>query len=62
MVMYNSKHLLKKRGNVYINGSKIWIFFSFVMDFDKVVIDKIIKDWLKNEYGIVGLEPTAISV
>ena len=24
--------------------------------------DKIIKDWLKNEYGIVGLEPTAISV
>jgi hypothetical protein len=62
IVMYYSKHLLEKRGNVYINGSKIWIFFSFVMDFDKVVIDKIIKDWLKNEYGIVGLEPTAISV
>lgn len=62
IVMYNSKHLLKKLGNVYINGSKIWIFFSFVMDFDKVVIDKIIKDWLKNEYGIVGLEPTAVSV
>jgi hypothetical protein len=62
IVMYYSKHLLEKRGNVYINGSKIWIFFSFVMDFDKVVIDKIIKDWLKNEYGIVGLEPTPISV
>ena len=62
IVMYNSKHLLKKGGNVYINASKIWVFFSWVMDFHKVVIDKIIKDWLKNEYGIVGLEPTAISV
>ena len=58
IVMFNSKRLL----NVYINTSKIWVFFSWVMDFDKVVIDEIIKDWLENEYGIVGLEPTAISV
>ena len=62
IVMYNSKRLLKKGGNVYINGDKIWVFFSWVMDFDKVVIDEIIKDWLENVYGIVGLEPTAISV
>ena len=62
IVMYNSKHLLKKGANVYINANKIWVFFSFVMDFDKVVIDEIIKDWLENVYGIVGLEPTAVSV
>lgn len=62
IVMYNSKHLLKKGGNVYINASKIWVFFSWVMDCDKVVIDEIIKDWLENVYGIVGLEPTAVSV
>ena len=62
IVMYHSKRLLKKVGNVYINRDKIWVFFSWVMDFDKVVIDEIIKDWLENVYGIVGLEPTAISV
>jgi hypothetical protein len=62
IVMYHSKRILKKGGNVYINANKIWMFFSWVMGFDKVVIDEIIKDWLKNEYGIVGLEPTAISV
>lgn len=62
IVMYNSKHLLKKGGNVYINANKLWIFFSWVMEFDKVVIDTIIKDWLEDNYGIVGLEPTAISV
>ena len=62
IVMYNSKHLLKKGGNAYINANKIWMFFSWVMDFDKVVIDEIIKDWLENVYGIVGLEPTAVSV
>lgn len=62
IVMYDSKHLSKKGGNVYINASKIWVFFSWVMDCDKVVIDEIIKDWLEDNYGIVGLEPTAISV
>ncbi len=62
IVMFDSKRLLKKGGNVYINGDKIWVFFSWVMDFDKVVIDEIIKDWLEDNYGIVGLEPTAISV
>lgn len=62
IVMFDSKRLLKKGGNVYIKVNKIWMFFSLVMDFDKVVIDEIIKDWLENVYGIVGLEPTAISV
>jgi len=62
IVMYHSKRILKKGGNVYINADKFWIFFSWVMEFDKVVIDTIIKDWLEDNYGIVGLEPTAISV
>lgn len=62
IVMYYSKHLLEKRGNVYINGNKIWMFFSYIMDLDREKINELLKDWLKNEYGIVGLEPTAISV
>jgi hypothetical protein len=62
IVMYNSKRLLKKGGNVYINVNKIWMFFSWVMDFDELSYEEIIKDWLENVYGIVGLEPTAISV
>lgn len=62
IVMYHSKRILKKGGNVYINSNKLWMFFSWVMDFDKVDIGKIIKDWLEDNYGIVGLEPTAISV
>ena len=60
IVMFNRKRL--KGGNVYINGNKIWMFFSYIMDLDREKINELLKDWLKNEYGIVGLEPTAISV
>jgi hypothetical protein len=60
MVMFNRKRL--KGGNVYINGNKIWMFFSYIMDLDREKIYELLKDWLKNEYGIVGLEPTPISV
>ncbi len=60
IVMFNRKRL--KGGNVYINGSKIWMFFSYIMDLDREKIYELLKDWLKNEYGIVGLEPTPISV
>ena len=62
IVMFDSKRLSKKGGDVYINTSKIWVFFSWVMNFEKEEIHKIIKDWLENEYGIIGLEPTAILV
>jgi hypothetical protein len=60
IVMFNRKRL--KGGNVYINGNKIWMFFSYIMDLDREKIYELLKDWLKNEYGIVGLEPTPISV
>jgi len=60
IVMFNRKRL--KGGNVYINGSKIWMFFSYIMDLDREKIYELLNDWLKNEYGIVGLEPTPISV
>ena len=60
IVMFNRKRM--KGGNVYINGSKIWMFFSYIMDLDREKIYELLKEWLKNEYGIVGLEPTPISV
>jgi hypothetical protein len=60
IVMFNRKRM--KGGNVYINGSKIWMFFSYIMDLDREKIYELLNDWLKNEYGIVELEPTPISV
>jgi hypothetical protein len=32
------------------------------MDLDREKIYELLNDWLKNEYGIVELEPTPISV
>jgi hypothetical protein len=48
----------KTIGFCYINIPKIWLFFVDVMDYNKIKIQRIIKEWLGTTYNLGELLPS----
>jgi hypothetical protein len=57
LIYYYKKDQESENGFYYISYSRIWSFFSGVMDYNYTEIKEIMKEWLGTTYNLRGLTP-----
>ena len=46
-----------KGQKVFFNNSLIWDFFYMLMDYNTPQVEKTLRNWLKENYNIIGFKP-----
>lgn len=64
-ISYKGKHddvdiffYLTKGQKVFFNQKLVWDFFYILMDYNTPQVEKTLRNWLKENYNIIGFKPS----